>query len=342
LLRHVTSINRRHRRRTVLGLALTALVTMATVSGCGLLGSSDNSSAPSSNGAVEKAKINVAIIATADLAPFYLAIKNGYFKQEGLEVDFTTNPSSPAALQKVIAGEADIAFSSYVPFFVAKSKGAADVKLVADSVSASPKSNVIVTKPGSSVQNVRDLAGKKIGVSAINTASDVMTKAVMKANGVDFSKVQWVPISFPDIPAALSRGDVDAAYLPEPFITQAAKSMGAVQVIDVASGPTEDFPIAGYGALGKFINENPKTVAAFQRAMKKATDEASADRSKIQPLIVEFAKVDQDTASLLTLPNYHSTLDARRLQRVPDQLQEFGIIPQRIDVNTMIAPQVNK
>jgi NitT/TauT family transport system substrate-binding protein len=110
----------------------------------------------------------------------------------------------------------------------------------------------------------------------------------------------------------------------------------------VASGPTEDFPIAGYGALGKFINENPKTVAAFQRAMKKATDEASADRSKIQPLIVEFAKVDQDTASLLTLPNYHSTLDARRLQRVPDQLQEFGIIPQRIDVNTMIAPQVNK
>jgi NitT/TauT family transport system substrate-binding protein len=166
-----------------------------------------------------------------------------------------------------------------------------------------------------------------------------MTKAVMKANGLDYAKVQWVPIPFPEMAAALSRGDVDAAYLPEPFITQAAKSTGAAQVIDVATGPTEDFPIAGYGALGKFVNENPKTVAAFQRALKKATDEASADRSKIQPLIVEFARVDRDTAALLTLPNYHSSLDARRIQRVPDQLQEFGIIPQRIDASTMLSPQ---
>jgi NitT/TauT family transport system substrate-binding protein len=239
----------------------------------------------------------------------------------------------------VIAGEADIAFGSYVPFFVAQSKGVADIKFVADSVSASPRSNVIVAKPGGSVQNVRDLVGKRIGVSAINTASDVMTKAVMKANGLDYAKVQWVPIPFPEMAAALSRGDVDAAYLPEPFITQAAKNTGAAQLIDVATGPTEDFPIAGYGALGKFVSENPKTVAAFQRAMKKATDEASADRSKIQPLIVEFAMVDQDTAALLTLPNYHSSLEARRIQRVPDQLQEFNIIPQRIDVSTMLSPK---
>jgi NitT/TauT family transport system substrate-binding protein len=285
---------------------------------------------------VEKTKVKVAIITTIDLAPFHLANKNGYFKQEGIDVEFTTNPSSQAAMQKVISGEADIAFSSYVPIFTAQDTGAADIKIVADSVSASPNSNLIVTTPSSSVKNVKDLAGKKIGVSAINTASDAMTKSIMRANGVDFSGVKWIPIPFPDISAALARGDVDAAYLPEPFITNAAKSIGAVPVIDVASGPTEDFPIGGYASLSKFTSANPKTVAAFQRAMKKATDEA-ADRGKIQPLIVEFAKVDADTAALVTLPNFHSTLDPRRLQRVPDQLQEFNITKKRIDVSSMLV-----
>jgi NitT/TauT family transport system substrate-binding protein len=158
----------------------------------------------------------------------------------------------------------------------------------------------------------------------------------MRANGVDFSKVQWVSIPFTDMSAAMGRGDIDAAYMPEPFITNAAKSIGAVPVIDVAAGPTADFPIGGYSALSKFTSANPKTVAAFQRAMKKATDDA-ADRAKIQPLIVEFAKVDADTAALVTLPNFHSTLDPRRLQRVPDQLQEFGVTKKRIDVGTMLV-----
>lgn len=337
MLRRVIRVNG---RRRVAALALTTLVALTAVSGCGMLSGSGTSSTNSAAGGVEKPKLRVAIIATADLAPFHLANRNGYFKQEGLDVEFTTNPSSPTALQKVVSGEADITFASYVPLFVAQSNGGIDIKLVADSVSASPKSNVIVAKPGSGVRAVQDLAGKRIAVSANGTTSEVMTKAVMKANGVDYSRVTWVPIPFPEIPAALARGDVAAGYLPEPFLTQAAKSIGAVPVIDVASGPTEDFPIGGYAALGKFVAENPKTVAAFQRAMKKATDEASADRTKIEPLIVEFAKVDQQTATLLTVPNYHSTMDPRRLQRVPDQLREFGFISQPIDVNTMLAPQL--
>jgi NitT/TauT family transport system substrate-binding protein len=333
LFRNTTRPGLSSRRSAVLGLAATAL--LAATTGCSALGS-DDAAANTGNASVEKAKINVAIITTIDLAPFHLANKNGYFKQEGLEVEFSTNPSSPAALQKVIAGEADIAFASYVPIFTAQEKGAGDLKIVADSVSASPNSNMIVTTPTSSVKNVKDLAGKKIAVSAINTASDAMTKSVMKANSVDFSGVKWVPIPFPDMAAALGRGDVDAAYMPEPFITNSAKQVGGVPVVDVASGPTADFPIGGYASLSKFTSANPKTVAAFQRAMKKATDEA-VDRAKIQPMVVEFAKVDADTAALVTLPNFHSTLDARRLQRVPDQLAEFGILKSRIDVSTMLV-----
>jgi NitT/TauT family transport system substrate-binding protein len=318
---------------------MAAVLTMGSLAGCSALGGSDNSSSSGGNASVEKAKINVSVLNTIDLAPLNLANKEGLFKAEGLEVNVTVGASSQATLQALISGSADIAFASYVPFFVAQSTHAADIKIVADSVSASPNSNVIVTMPNSSVKTVKDLGAKRIAVSARGTASEIMTKAIMKANGVDYTKVEWTAIPFPNMAAALSSGQVDAAYMPEPFITQSAKTIGARTVVDVASGPTKDFPIGGYGALAKFAAANPKTVAAFQRAMKKATDEAIADRSKLYPLLVEFAKVDADTAALVTMPNYHSAMDPTRLQRVPDQLVEFGVIPQRIDVKSMLAPQ---
>jgi NitT/TauT family transport system substrate-binding protein len=337
LLRHAISTTRGTRRRAGLSLAMAALLAAGSLTGCSALGGTDNSS--SGNASVEKATIKVAILPTIDLSPLFLAQKEGYFKAEGLTVQVVDAPSGQATLQKMISGEVDIAFATYVPFFLAKSKGVADIKLVADSVSASPNSNVIVTSPNSPVKTVKDLAGKKIGVTATGTASDTLTKAIMKANGVDYTKVQFVPTPFPAMAAALTHGDIDAAYMAEPFITQAEKSIGAAKVVDVASGPTEDFPIAGYGALAKFVSANPKTVAAFQRAMKKASDEASTDRAKVQPIIVSDAKVDADTAALVTLPNYHSTMDPSRLQRVPDQLLEFGLIPSRIDVTPMLAAQ---
>ena len=74
--------------------------------------------------------------------------------------------------------------------------------------------------------------------------------------------------------------------------------------------------------------------------MQKATRDSS-DRSKIEPLMVKYAHVDADTAKLMPLPAYLSTLDARRLQRVPDLLLQMGIITAKIDAAPMIAPQAN-
>lgn len=336
MLGHARSSGRGRTRRAALGLALTAAV-VASVSGCGALGGSD-SSASSNSGNLEKPKIKVSILPTTDLGPFWLAMDGGYFKNEGLEVESVVAASGQASMTKAISGEVDIAFSTYTPFFIAKSTGTADLQLVADATSVNPKTNQIVTVPTSPVKTINDLAGKRIGITAKNTASDLLTRSVMKDHGVDFSKVQWTQIQLPNIADALKQGQIDAAYLPEPYVTQAAKVAGATPVIDINTGATQDFPLTGYGTTTKWVQGNPKTLAAFQRAMQKATRDSS-DRAKIEPLLVKYAKIDTDTASLLTLPGYGSTLDARRLQRVPDLLLQLGAITAGIDAAPMIAPQ---
>ncbi|MFD9895561.1 ABC transporter substrate-binding protein [Amycolatopsis sp. NPDC059027] len=304
-----------------------------------MLGGSDSASTAGSGG-LEKPNLKVAIMSTIDTAPFRLAQDAGYFKNEGLTVEATEAPTGQAALTKLIGGEVDISYSSYTPFFAAKSKNTADIRLVADASSAAPKSTAVVALPNSQVRSVLDLAGKKIGITAPNTMSDTLTKSVMKDHGVDFSHVEWRPVPLPNVAASLKNGDIDAAFLTEPFITQSARAVGSVPVVDTATGSTQDFPTAGYGALGRFTTESPRTVAAFQRAMLKATRD-SADRAKIEPLMVKYAKVDQDTAALTTLLTFQSTLDARRIQRVPDLMLQMGAITTKVDAAPMIVPQVN-
>jgi NitT/TauT family transport system substrate-binding protein len=312
--------------------AVLALV-LALVSACSQRGGSGSS------GAVEKPAIRVAIFSAVDLATFWLAQEGGYFKAEGLDVQADTGASGQEALTRMTNGQDDLALSTYTLFFLAKNNGT-DVKLIADATSASPRSNELVTVPNSPVKTVEDLDGKRIAISSKNAASHHLTRSEMRDHGVGFDKVQWVPMPLPEMAAALAQGRVDAAYQPEPFLTQSAKVAGAYPVIDAASGSTQAFPLTGFGSTAKWVEAHPKTMLAFQRAMLNAT-RAAVDRARIEPLVVRNAKVDQDIASLMVMPAFGSTLDARRIQRVPDLLQQLGVVQTKLDASSMITPQAS-
>nr|WP_284748263.1 ABC transporter substrate-binding protein [Amycolatopsis sp. RTGN1] len=308
-------------------------------SGCGVFGSYDSNLLE--EGGLEKSTIKVSIQQITDLGPFWLAQEDGYFRAEGLDVKSVMADSGQASIGNVISGRADIAFSSYASFFVAKSVGA-DLWLVADGTSVSPRSNAIVAAPNSPVRTVNDLAGKKIAITAKNTASDILAKSVMRDRRVSYGAVNWVEMPFLNVAAALQQGQIDAAYVAEPYVTIAARVAGAIPVVDINTGSTQDFPLAGFGSMKTWAQENPKTLAAFQRAMKKATLEVVNDRSKVEPLLAKYAKIDEGASKLLTLPGFGSTLDAHRLQRVPDLMMLMGVITSPVDAMSMIAPQLTR
>jgi NitT/TauT family transport system substrate-binding protein len=319
------------------------MALLTSLTGCGLLGDSDNS-APATNsgpGALEKPNLKISIMTTSDLAPFHLAVKNGYFKEAGFTFDptkdVTVAKSGGDSVSKLTSKEVDIAYSSYTPFFVAKSKGAADIKLIADASSAGPGSCVVMAMPNSSVKSVKDMAGKRVAVTAKNTISDLLVMSTLKTNGIDWKTISFVEMPFPNTAERMQKGDVDAAFMTEPFITSAAKTVGAVPIFDTATGPTANIPTAGYGASADFVKNYPKTLEAFQKVMQRATLEALADRSKVEPLLQEFAKIDADTAKLAKLLTFNSAIDANRVQRVTDLMLEFGVIKEPIKVADMVV-----
>jgi NitT/TauT family transport system substrate-binding protein len=76
-------------------------------------------------------------------------------------------------------------------------------------------------------------------------------------------------------------------------------------------------------------------VAAFQRAMAKGQADA-ADRPTVEPLLVEYAKVDKETAGLVHFGAFPTTLDQTRLQRVVQLMQRYGMLDKELDVKPML------
>jgi NitT/TauT family transport system substrate-binding protein len=328
--------------RTRLPIVATALTLVTTLTSCGLLGGSDEEKEPAQGGGgnLETTDLKVSIMKTTDLAPFHLAMKEGFFEDEGLNVSFVDSPSGGESVGKLVSGEVDISYASYTPFFLAESRKAAQdkggVKIVADAASAGPNSTMVVAVPNSPVKSIKDMAGKRVAITATGTISDLLTMSTLKTNGVDYKSIKWVPTPFPATAAQLKQGNVDAAFVTEPFIQDTMKNAGAQPIFDTAVGPTADMPVAGWGSTGNFVKDNPNTIAAFQRAMQKGTDLALSDRSLVEPLLVEFSGVDEDTAKMATLLTFQSKLDATRLQRVPDLMLEFDVIKTAIDASTMV------
>jgi NitT/TauT family transport system substrate-binding protein len=315
-------------------IALSCVLVFA-LAGCSALGDSDEPSRSAPSGGLEQTKVTVGTLPIVDAVTVAIAQQKGYFSQEGLEVELKTLAGGAAAVPGLVNGELQFAFGNFVSFFGAQAKGAADLKLVADGYQATPGMFLIMRGKDSAVGRPQDLVGKKVAVNTKNNIVELTARSALEANGVDPSKVTFVEIPFPDMQAALERKNVDAAFMVEPYITQSQRNAGTTPIVDAAAGATQDVPIAGWATSTKFAEANPKTVAAFQRAIVKAQQDAS-DRRNVEEAIPGYAKVDKDTASLMHLGTWPTTLNSVRLRRVIDLMRKYGVLDKDLDVDAMI------
>lgn len=328
------------RSRRLLVMITSMAAVLSVVSGCGLLGGSTTDNKASTDGRVEKSKIKVVLIPSTDVGPLWVAKKNGYFAAEGLDVEFVNKTSGPDVVNSVLGGDADFGFATYPVLIQAerKGKGQQNLKVVADASAAKPDTTAVVVKKGSPLTSAVDLQGKKVAVTARGTMADLGVMAGLRAAKADWSGIDWKQIGFADMLPKLQSGEIDAAFFAEPFVTMAQAQAGVTVVFQPMTGALDGIPLGGYAATEKTTKENPKTVAAFQRAIRKGQTEAATQKgdAEVRQALVDNANVRPDIAPVLHLPTYPITLDATRLQRVPDVMRQFGILPDNFDIKPMI------
>jgi NitT/TauT family transport system substrate-binding protein len=310
-----------------------AVVTVALMAGCHL---------PGLGSGLEQTAITVAALRAVDDAPVYLAASKGLFRAQGLDVTVRTFGSAQQELQALNAGQVDVAAGSDTAFFQAEADGDASLRMVADGYQAAPNVVGVLAKPGSGIIRPQDLAGKRIATplpdvtsaSAIGNIEQLTTIAVLQSDTVDPGTIRWEPMPAPDMTGALRDGRVDAILATEPYITDAERNLGAVEILDSCSGPTANEPLSGYFSLSPFALDDPDTLRSFQSALVKAQAMAAGPAAAQDAL--SYAGIDPATASLISVGVYPTSLDAGRLQGVADLMFQSGMIARPVNVSAMI------
>jgi NitT/TauT family transport system substrate-binding protein len=323
-------------RRVVPAIAVSVTLSV-TVAACGFGGPT-----ASAGTGVEKPDLTVAVVPAVDSGGFFVALYDGLFKAQGLNVTFVPAVSSETAIGDQVKGSYDITGGNYVSYIQAEHGGQANLDIFAEGSVMQPGAQALYTMPKSQIRSLADLRGKTIGINAPDNILYLLVASVLTENGIPVSSVHFkTNIPLPAMAAALKAGVINAAVLPEPFASQAQQMYGAITLADLNQGATAAFPIQGYVVTKQWAASYPRTLAAFERALEAGQSMADTDRAALEQAMESLQPpqlaVSPVTASVMAVDNYPvGPVDPVRIQRVADVMSQFIQFPS-FNVNSMIG-----
>lgn len=326
-------------RRAFGAISLSAVSAVA-LAACGQGSpSAPGSSASSASGSANLTKITLGVLPITDVAPIYLGQKQGIFAKHGLELDIQIAQGGAAILPAVTTGEYVIGYSNVVSLLIAQDKGL-PIKVVHNGSSSTNKAGADVTevaaKADKGIASPKDLVGKKIAVNALNNFADITIRNAVKKDGGDPTKLSFVEIPYPQMPAAIDRGDVDAAWTTEPFRTQILEAGGKI----VASPMTDmapDFDSAFFFTSQQSLTDKADVIAKFRAALDESFDYANANEAAFREIIQDYAKVTPELAKKVVMSKWNKKINQDALQTLGAAAKEFGVISNEPNISGLLA-----
>jgi NitT/TauT family transport system substrate-binding protein len=287
----------------------------------------------------------VAVVPAVDSAGFFVALHNGLFAEQGLQVRYTPAVSSDAVIGQQLAGKFDITGGNYVSYIQHYVDDHQPLEVIAEGSVMQQGTQAIYTMPDSKIKTLTELKGHVLGINAPLNINYLLAAAVLTQNGIKLTQVRFppAPIPFPKMAAELAAGKIDAAAMPEPFATAAEQQYGAVELADLNQGATEQFPIQGYVVTKSWAQQNPGTLRAFITALAQGQELADTSRSSVEKAMEALSgpqngEIPPLVAAVMAVNIYPTAIDKVRIQRVADVMYQFGLLRQRFNVTPMIGP----
>ena len=206
-------------------------------------------------------------------APQYVAIEEGYFEEEGLDLTLVTGFGADKVLTALISGEADIGFMGAEASIYACQEGATD-PAVNFAQLTQRAGNFLVAREEMPDFKWEDLKGKKVLGGRKGGMPEMVFEYILKKNGIDPQKDLTIDqsIDFGSTAAAFT-GDDSAAYTVEfePSATILEKE-GAGHVVASLGEASGYVPYTSYSVKTSYMKENPEIIQKFTNALQKGMD----------------------------------------------------------------------
>lgn len=288
-------------------------------------------------------------------APQYVAIEEGYFAEEGIDLELVTGFGADKTMTAVVSGDADIGFMGSEASIYAYNEGAADYAVNFAQLTQRA-GNFLVARQEMPDFSWDDLRGKNVLGGRKGGMPQMVFEYILKQNGIDPAADLSIDqsIDFGSTAAAFSGGQAEFTVEFEPGATSLEKE-GAGYVVASLGVDSGYVPYTAYSAKNSFIKKNPEIIQGFTNALQKGMDYVNSHTPKeiakvIQP---QFKETDLDTITTIVQRYYEQdtwndnlVYEQESFDLLQDILESAGELTKRAPydnlVNTTFAEKAAK
>jgi NitT/TauT family transport system substrate-binding protein len=294
--------------------------------------------AEAADASVPPTTVTVGVIPIVDVAPLYLGVDQGFFAERGLELELVPAQGGAAIVPGVVSEEYQFGFSNNTSLLLA-TEGGIELQIVAPGSASTgiegEDFGAVVASASSGITDAADLSGRRVAVNTLNNIGDTTVRDAVAQAGGDDSTIEFVELAFPDMPAALENGDVDAAFVVEPFLTITTVA-GATPVAWMYATAADDLSVATYFTSDAYAAENPEVVAAFQAAMIESQEYATDNPDAVREILATYTTIDAALIPEITLPAFPSEVNDASIEELNRLATDQGVLPQEVDLGALL------
>lgn len=313
-------------KKSLATLGVLAAAALA-LSGCTDSGATPSSTSTDDAAGGELTKVRVAALPIAETGALWAAIDEGIFEDHGLEIEVVPAQGGANAIPALLSG--DIQFAIGQPFGPIRADvqdlGVVIVGNYANSLADGDDVNAVVALGDSGITRPADLAGKKVSVNTIGAAGDLTIRKAVQDDGGDPSTIEFVEVAFPDVPAQLAAGTMDAAWAPDPFRGMVLGD-GGVSVVAPYQATIPGLSVLTNITTQALLDEDPDLVADYSAAMSEALEWASDNEDAVRAAIATNLDIPEEAAAGITLPTFTWDLADAGIEDLGSLAVEFGYI----------------
>jgi NitT/TauT family transport system substrate-binding protein len=329
-------------------LAATAVAASAcsssSSSSSATAGAASSSAAGGASGGASAAgsvtNVTLGYVPYSDDASLFYAQSSGIFKKHGLNVTFVPQASPVAVEASMASGTEQFGFITTPVLINLNSKGV-NVKCVStvdgnEPTNPANDTTVLVAAKGSGITGVKDLAGKNVAEVQLTSLNSLSVMVLAKQAGIDPHSIHQIAIPFPQMPAALAQGRVQAAVIVAPF-TQTALGEGATVLTHPNQVLFPNGTLTCLDAMGSYISANPTIASEFRAAMNEAVTYSATHQTEVKQTLVKGLSLTPAVAAKQVLAtNFDTTFNTTSITQIENDMKEFGIISSAPPASSLI------
>ena len=336
-------------KKKLLALVLTTAMLIPVLAGCGCKITADGEGGVAS-GQMTKVVLNE-VAHSLFYAPMYVAIENGYFKEQGIDLELVTGFGADKTMTAVLSGEADIGFMGPETTVYTCNEGASD--LVVNFAQLTQRAgNFLVGREADDAFRWEKLKGTDVLGGRDGGMPEMVFEYILKKNGIDPETDLNIDksIDFGSTAAAFSGGQGDFSVEFEPGAT-ALEQEGAGYVVASLGVDSGYVPYTAFSAKDSYMEEHPEVIRGFVNALKKGMEYVySHTPEEVADVIApQFKDTDKETMAII-IKRYADqdtwkkdlVFEKDAYQLLLDILDEAGQLSARPDYEKLVTTEYAK